>query len=328
MEDILQALRAAAEQTRLRILVLCAHSELSVGELVQILGQSQPRVSRHLKLLMEAKLLERHQEGSQVFYRQATDGLIGEIGLSLIDQLPEDDGILAVDLERLQEIRQKRAERAEEYFRANAANWEDLRGLYIDDKQLDQKVAEVLTSRPLEDLLDIGTGTGRVLRLVGERVKSAIGIDNSRDMLAIARANLDQDKLRHCQIRQGDMYRLPFNQSRFDAITLNMVLRYADDPSSVLREAARVLKSGGRIIITDFAPHELTELRDNHAHSWLGFSDEVIARLAEEAGLELHAPRYLEGDPLTVCIWVAEKPSQPMQHPTKLTNPQSKGAGS
>ncbi|MBT6137230.1 MAG: metalloregulator ArsR/SmtB family transcription factor [Rhodospirillaceae bacterium] len=310
VERLLQGLRAAGEPTRLRILVLCAHAELSVGELVHILGQSQPRVSRHLKLMVEANLLERHQEGARAYYRQTEDDRIGELGRTLVDQMPMDDRILTLDLKRLEDIRADRARRAEEYFHLNADKWENLRGLYIDDQQIDNRVREVVSSGVVGELLDIGTGTGRILRLVGDHVRAGIGIDSSRDMLAIARSNLDEADLRNCQVRHADMYRLPFNAGRFDVVTLNMVMRYADDPSATIAEAARVLRPGGRLVITDFAPHDLIELRDEHAHRWLGFSDAEVSRFAANGGLELQSPRYLEGDPLTVCIWVALKPAE------------------
>lgn len=304
METLLQGLRAVSEPTRLRILALCAHAELSVTELVQILGQSQPRVSRHLKLMGDAGLLERHQEGSRAFYRLAEQSEVSELARMLVDLIPGDDGVISVDLDRLGEIRLRRARVAEEYFRRNAQNWEDLRGRYVDDESLDGLLARRILDLPVRDLLDVGTGTGRVLRLVGGRVQSAIGIDNSREMLAIARSYLDREDLRHCQVRLGDMYHLPFPAQRFDAVTANMLMHYAEDPALMVREAARVLRPGGRLVVVDFAPHDLVDLREKHAHRWLGFSDAEVARMFNRAGLDCERPDYIDGDPLTVCIWV------------------------
>lgn len=311
MDQLLHGLRAAAEPTRLRILALCGHGELSVTELVSILGQSQPRVSRHLKLLVDAGLLDRNQEGSRAFYRPASDGARAELGQLLIDLIPDSDTTLGLDLSRLARIKDERARRAEDYFHRNAGVWEDLRGLYIDDDLIDAKLKEIIEASPVGDMLDIGTGTGRVLRLAGFHARSATGIDNSRDMLDIARANLDQDGLRNCQVRHADMYRLPFTADRFDLVIANMLVRYADDPGAVLAEGMRVLRPGGRIIVVDFAPHGMAELRDEHAHRWLGFSETEMTQFLELAELECDRPIYLEGDPLTVCVWVARKPAMP-----------------
>ncbi|MBL6600756.1 MAG: metalloregulator ArsR/SmtB family transcription factor [Alphaproteobacteria bacterium] len=311
MDHLMQGLRAAAEPTRLRILALCGHAELSVTELVSILAQSQPRVSRHLKLLVEAGLLDRNQEGSRAFYRPASDGAGAGLGQMLVDLIPEDDATLALDLSRLERIKEERSKRAEDYFRRFAGSWEELRGLYVDDKGVDEALTQIIRECRVSDMLDIGTGTGRVPRLAGDHAGSVIGIDNSRDMLAIARANLDRDGLRNCQVRHADMYRMPFSADRFDLITANLLVHYADDPEAVLAEAIRVLRPGGRLIVVDFAPHGMAELRDEHAHRWLGFSEAQMSRMFDAVGLEGESPTYLEGDPLTVCIWVARKPALP-----------------
>lgn len=322
MDQLLQGLRAAAEPTRLRILALCGHAELSVTELVSILGQSQPRVSRHLKLLVEGGLLARNQEGSRAFYRPADAGPRAELGRLLIDLIPDADQTLALDLTRLGVIKAARARRADDYFHRHAGSWEDLRGLYADDELVDAHLTEIIEAQPVHELLDIGTGTGRVLRLAGRHVAAAVGIDNSRDMLAIARANLDREGLRNCQVRHADMYRIPFASERFDLVTANMLIRYADEPGAVLAEGMRVLKPGGRLIIVDFAPHGLVELRDEHAHRWLGFSEAEMTRLLDHADMEPIRPIYLEGDPLTVCIWTARKsacPANDMTPPMEAT---------
>ena len=306
-EELLSGLRAVGEPTRLRILALCALAELSVNELVEILGQSQPRVSRHLKLMVEAGVLERSQEGVRAFYRPVETGATGALLERLIDLLPSESGYIADDAARLEAIKRKRTEKADRYFETHAESWEDLRGLYADDAAIDAQLAALVAERPGGDLLDIGTGTGRVLEAVAPFVKSAVGVDNARPMLDAARAKLDDPHFQHVRVRQADMYRLPYAEGRFDTVTVNMVLRYADDPGSVLAEAARVLKPGGRVFIVDFAPHDMAELRDEHAHRWLGFSDEAIGRFAERAGLALSAAATLDGARLTVGLWTARR---------------------
>lgn len=305
-ESLLAGLRAVAEPTRLRILVLCAQAELSVTELVQILGQSQPRVSRHLKLMVEADVLERHQEGARAFYRPSETGVTGALVARLVDLAPKEGAEAAEDRARLDGIRAARSEKAADYFRSNATNWEDLRGLYADEAAIDARLAAAVAERAGGELLDIGTGTGRVLEAVAPFVRGAIGVDNARPMLDVARAKLDGPHFHHCQVRLADMYRLPFPAERFDTVTVNMVLRYAENPERVLAEAARVLRPGGRILIVDFAPHRMTALRDEHAHRWLGFSDEEIAGMAESLDLRVAPADQIKGDPLTVCLWSAE----------------------
>ncbi|MDF1794572.1 MAG: metalloregulator ArsR/SmtB family transcription factor [Thalassobaculaceae bacterium] len=307
MEDVLAGLRAIAEPTRLRILILCARSELSVTELVDILGQSQPRVSRHLKLMVEAGVLERNREGARAYYRMAERAAGSGVAHALTPLVPLTDATVETDLARLETIRVRRSERATAYFQENAEQWEDLRGLYVDDALVDASLMEAVRAEPVESLLDIGTGTGRVLEQLADHVTSAVGVDNAKPMLEIARDKLDRAGLNNCQVRLADMYHLPFPADRFDAVTLNMVLHYAEVPSEVLREATRVLKPGGRLILVDFAPHELEELRDQHTHRWLGFSSEEIGRLAKGVGLNLKPALSLTGDPLTVCLWNARK---------------------
>ena len=307
MDELLAGLRAIAEPTRLRILVLCARSELSVTDLVDILGQSQPRVSRHLKLMVEAGVLERNREGARAYYRVAERTAGGDIAHALTPLVPVDDAMLETDLSRLETIRAKRSERATAYFQENAVHWEDLRGLYVDDELVDARLMEAVRAERVEDLLDIGTGTGRVLEQLADHVTSAVGVDNAKPMLEIARDKLDRAGVSNCQVRFADMYHLPFPADRFDAVTLNMVLHHAETPAEVLREAARVLKPGGRVIMVDFAPHDLEELREHHTHRWLGFSGEEIGRMAKNAGLGLEPAVSLAGDPLTVCLWCARK---------------------
>lgn len=307
MDELLAGLRAAAEPSRLRLLALCAHAELTVSELTQILGQSQPRVSRHLKLLCDAGLLDRFREGTWVFYRLAQRGAGAELTRVIIDQVPPDDSVLARDLARLDDVRRARAESAAAYFRANAPRWDRIRTLHVDDREVERALLESLPKTGIGDLLDIGTGTGRVLELFAGRVGRAVGIDLSREMLSVARANLDRAGLRNCLVRQGDMYQLPLPDQSFDAAIIHQVLHYADEPADVIEEAARVLKPGGYLLVADFAPHDLENLRSEHAHRRLGFRDEDVAAWCRAAGLAPDPVLHLPGKPLTVSIWRARR---------------------
>jgi ubiquinone/menaquinone biosynthesis C-methylase UbiE/DNA-binding transcriptional ArsR family regulator len=304
MDELLAGLRAAAEPTRLRLLALCDQGELTVSELTEILGQSQPRVSRHLKLLCDAGLLDRFREGSWVFYRRAERGALCR---RLLELLPEGDPTLALDRERLGQVKRQRAEQATSYFRANAAQWDRIRSLYIDEKEVEAALLRLLPADGLGDFLDIGTGTGRMLEVVGPRVERALGVDLSREMLAVARVNLERAALRNCSIRQADMYQLPLAGASFDAVVIHQVLHYAENPAQVIAEAARVLRPGGRLVIVDFAPHALEFLRSEHAHRRLGFADAEMTAWCRAAGLEPEPVRHLPGDPLTVSLWPAQR---------------------
>lgn len=308
MEQLLQGLRAAGEETRLRLLILCAHAELTVSELLQILGQSQPRVSRHLKLLCEAGLLDRFQEGSWVYYRLAGKSSASLLARYLVDLVPEEDPVVARDLERLNIVKQARMDAATEYFKENAKHWNEIRSLHVPEKDVEEILTQALEGRTVTDLLDIGTGTGRMLELLGARAQFAVGIDTSREMLAFARAAIEQAELRNCQIRLGDMYTLPFANDSQDVVVIHQVLHYADRPKMVIDEAKRVLREGGLLMLADFAPHTVETLRTEHAHIQLGFDGRQVWEWFENAGLKQQAFHELKGNPLTVNIWIAENP--------------------
>ncbi len=307
MSELLAALRAVAEPSRLRLLVLCARGELTVSELAQILGQSQPRVSRHLKLLCEAGLLDRFREGSWVFYRLSSGSPAGALSRHLVAACGTADETIALDLQRLAAIKRQRAEQAAAYFRENAAQWHRIRSLYIDEREVEAALNSIVGEAAPHDLLDIGTGTGRMLEVLAPHVTHALGIDQSREMLAVARVNLERAGLANTIVRLGDMYQLPLADASFDAVVIHQVLHYADRPAEAIAEAARVLRPNGILVVVDFAPHTLEFLRDEHAHRRLGFADADVAEWCRAADLDPEPPRHLPGDPLTVTIWTARR---------------------
>ncbi len=306
MESFLNALRAASEPTRMRILALLADGELTVGELVTILGQSQPRVSRHLRLLLEAGLLEKAREGSRMFHRLNGKGTGFEIARRLLALLPADDETIALDRVRLTWVKGAREKAAAEYFSRNAPAWNKLRSLHIDEGEVEKALSEMLPAAAGDDLLDIGTGTGRLLELFGPKVRNGRGIDLSREMLAIARATLNHAGLANCAVRQADLYRVPFDDLSFSLVTIHQVLHYLERPERAIDEAARMLRPGGKILVADFAPHDLDELRTEHKHRRLGFGDDEVTGWLKESGLSLLEIRHLPGAPLTVTLWLAE----------------------
>ncbi len=306
--QLLDGLRAAGESTRLRLIALLAEGELTVGEIAEALGQSQPRVSRHLKLLADGGLIERLPEGSWVFYRLAHDGEGGRLVQALLALLPASDVGLDRDRRRLALIRARRAKAASDYFRQNAVRWDELSALYVDEAQIERVLVEMLGDRPIGDLLDIGTGTGRILTLLGPRVVRGVGVDNASAMLAIARAKLAEAGLRNCHVRLADMYDLPWRGESFDAIAIHHVLHFAEQPAAVVAHAASLLRPEGRFVIVDFAPHGLEELRLEHAHRRLGFATNEVTGWLAEAGLKPARVRHLRGKALTVTIWSAVRP--------------------
>ena len=308
MYALLSALRAVAEPTRLRILTLCAQTDLAVSELTRILSQSQPRVSRHLKLLVEAGLLERFQEGSWVFHRAARDGLGAKILVQVEELIPQDDPTALRDRNHLAQIKRERAKAAAGYFRANASQWDMVRSLHVDDAEVERAILSLLPDQGIDDFLDVGTGTGRILELFASRIGQGIGIDSSRDMLAMARTNLDKPATKNCQVRQNDMYQMALPNKSFDAAVIHQVLHFADDPVRAIAETARVLRPGGVLVVVDFAPHDCENLRIEHEHRRLGFADTEIGGWFADAGLETRRIKHLPGEPLTVIIWLGIKP--------------------
>ena len=310
--EIETLLRALGEPTRLRIMRLLAHMELAVGELAQVLGQSQPRISRHIRILCEAGLATRHREGSWVFLRQAIGEdrapPLGALAAQMLETAEREDASFAArcaeDRRHLAAIRSTREEAAQAYFAAHAADWDTLRTMHSPDEPVERALAGALGAAPLGNLLDIGTGTGRMAELFADDARHITAVDKSTEMLRIARARLQTLPPDRIELLQADFAALPFADASFDTVLFHQVLHYAADPRIAIREAARVLAPEGRIAIVDFAAHEHEELRSRHAHARLGFSDEQMISLLSAAGLACETPIALPGDPLTVKIWI------------------------
>jgi ArsR family transcriptional regulator len=305
--------QALADPTRLRILALLRIMELSVGELAQVLGQSQPRVSRHLKILADAGVLERRKEGSWVFLT-LTDADRMQPMFELIDGWADSatEALFASDAARTESIRAERAEAANRYFAGHAEVWDQIRSLHVAESEVERAIGRVLGKRPLGRLLDIGTGTGRMIELFGPRATQATGIDRSSEMLRLARVKLEAAGI-HSSLRQGDMYALPLADQSADSVIIHQVLHYAHSPAAAISEAARVLAPGGSLLVVDFAAHERDELRATDAHIRLGFEDEVMVGWFDAAGLVMDHVEHLKGGQLTVTLWRGSKQDVPQR---------------
>ncbi|QDG78688.1 metalloregulator ArsR/SmtB family transcription factor [Labrenzia sp. PHM005] len=309
VDDTLAALRAVGEATRIRLIALLAQSELTVKDATAILGQSQPRISRHLKLLAEADLIQRFPEGSWVYYR-LSDGPEGALARDIVARISKEDPVLAADQERFQAIRKAKAEEAAAFFAARALNWDRERSLHVHEADVEAAMRTSLGDTPFQSFLDLGTGTGRLLEVFADQYVTALGVDASHDMLAVARANLSKAGLNHAQVRHGDVYALNVPPKSFDVVAIHQVLHYLDDPARALAEAARALRPGGRLLIVDFAPHELEFLRDQHAHRRLGFTSDQMERWLDALNLDLEkttdlVPGEADDSKLTVTLWLA-----------------------
>jgi ubiquinone/menaquinone biosynthesis C-methylase UbiE len=304
-------LKAAGEATRLRLLVLIAEAELTVTDLTAILRQSQPRLSRHLRLLAEAGLVQRHREGSWAFFRLGERGGAADIARAFVARLDPNDPIIARDRERLNAVRAARSAAAQNYFRRHAAEWDRIRKLHVADAAVEEAIGAALDGAPIRSLLDLGTGTGRMLEMFAEDIERGLGLDLSLDMLALARARLDRAGLKHCSVRHGDIYDLALPQDSFDVVIIHQVLHFLDDSARAIREAARVLRPGGRLLVVDFAPHDLEFLRDEHAHRRLGFAAETVRQWLEAAGLDFVRQQTLPPGPegkIAVSLWLGCDP--------------------
>lgn len=305
-----EVLRAAGEPTRLRILALLAREELAVLELCGVLDQSQPRVSRHLKLLAEAGLVERFPDGAWVFYRLTAGGQAGELVREVLGRLDPADPQLVRDAERLTAVFAERASVASDYFARNAARWDEIRSLYVAEGDVEAAILKAAGPGPFRRLVDLGSGTGRMLTLLGPKAEAALGLDLSQQMLNIARGHVAEAGLKACELRHGDIFGTRLRDGEADLVVVHQVLHYLADPAAAVKEAARITAPGGKLIIVDFAPHKLEFLREQHQHRRLGFSDAEIRRWLAESGIsqvkaETLPPAREAG--LTVKIWTAER---------------------
>jgi ubiquinone/menaquinone biosynthesis C-methylase UbiE len=305
MEHLLASLRAAAEPTRLRLLALAARGAFCVMEFTEILGQSQPRLSRHLKLLCDCGLLDRVREGANVWFALPT-GDQGALPRELVARLPPDDPILEADRRQAARVLAERARIASESFRQKGADWDEMRALDLPAQAVEDALLSLVPPGSDGRLLDIGTGTGRVLELLAPRVREALGVDASKAMLALARARLSGLDFAHCAVRLADMYRLPLSDQSFDTVVLQMVLHHAEDPAGAVLEATRVLSRGGQLLVIDLGEHDHTDVTGKLAHRWPGFSDQTMNEIFTSAGIAPRDPMTIAG-PLPIRIWPATR---------------------
>lgn len=309
-KQAVDVLRAAGEPTRLRILALLEREELAVLEICRVLEQSQPRVSRHLKLLAEAGLVERFPDGAWVFYRLSGAGRAHEVIGEVLERLSPDDPVLARDRRKLDDVQAERSAAAQAYFADNAAQWDRLRSLYVADAAVEAEIRRAAGPGRFRRLVDLGSGTGRMLTLLGPHADQALGLDLSQQMLNIARRNVAEAGLANVELRHGDIFETRLADACADLVVVHQVLHYLGDPAAAVREAARITAPDGRLIIVDFAPHGHEFLREQHQHRRLGFSDEEMGRWLAEAELPQVAQMELpptRADGLTVKIWAARR---------------------
>ncbi len=307
LDELVGVLKAAGEGTRLRLLALLADGDHSVKDLTEILKQSQPRVSRHLKLLADAGLIERNAEGAWAYYGLAQEGDGAALAQWLIERVDDSDQERRRDIERQEAVRAGQQARAKEYFAKVARSWDLLKTLHVPEEAVEAAVVAALNGRRVDTLIDLGTGTGRMLEVLSGSYKRGIGIDSSREMLAVARSRLATSGIAHAQVRLGDIGDVDLAAGPADVIVIHQVLHYFDDPGRMLAQARRLLKPGGELIIVDFAPHDLEFLRSEHAHRRLGLSQSQMSGWAAAAGLRVEAVREFPSQSpergLTVCLW-------------------------
>lgn len=314
LDQIVDALKAAGEPTRLRILALLRRGDLAVGELVQILDQSQPRLSHHLKTLTLAGLVERLPEGSWVFYRAQTKGWAGRILQTLFAELDTQVTPFSEDRAALVKVRHARAQSAEAYFSEIAEDWDGLRALHYPEAAIETAILSMVDGQDFDRIVDLGTGTGRMLTLLAPLTREAEGLDLSHHMLTVARANLNRADIRNARVRQGDVSDTPFETDSADLVIVHQVLHYLEEPDAVVTEAARILKPGGQLLIVDFAPHDLDFLRERQGHRRLGIREDDMMAWADAAGLDLQPPKRFDppaslDQGLSVLIWTATCPA-------------------
>lgn len=316
LDEIVGVLKAAGEQTRLRLLALLQRGDLSVKDLTTILNQSQPRISRHLKLLFETDLVERVPEGAWVYYRLSQDRVLRGLISHLLSELDENDVQMVRDREKLEAVKSANAQAAQEYFQNNAGRWDEIRALHVPESAVEAAILDLVGNNGFSSLLDLGTGTGSILALLAGHCQHGLGLDSNPPMLSVARARLDEPQFQHLHVQQGDILDLATHEARYDLVSLHQVLHYLDDPLAAISETGHVMAEKGRLLIVDFAPHEHEFLRKDHAHRRLGFSHEIMEGWLDEAGFDLLSVRDLEAEqgelakgrvPLTVSLWLAQR---------------------
>jgi len=309
MTDLLDVFRALADPTRMRIMHLLGTMELSVGELAQAVAQSQPRVSRHVKIMAEAGLIDRRKEGNWVFLRIGTTPTCRQL-LPLFNAIPasESEGLwLRADLARLAAIRADRVRAADEYFARHAEEWDAIRSLHVPEAEVERAMARMLGTDTVRHLVDLGTGTGRMIELFGGRAERVSAIDRSPDMLRLARSKLPEDNAGRYNLILGDFCDLPLETGSADLVTAHQILHYSPVPEQAIAEGARTLGDNGRMLVVDFAPHDREELRTRDQHERLGFSDEQMKQWFEAADMALEAVETLPGAELTVKLWLGRR---------------------
>ena len=322
MERHALALKTLGHPERLRILALLSRGELTVSELVQILNLSQPRVTQYIKSLETAGIIERLKEGSWVFSRiRRGNEAISALVATTLATLPAHDPILTADLRRLEDVRAERSVAAEAFF-ANVANDTGTLGdEYIPKANIESMLRKMAGKGPFEYMVDLGTGTGRMLEVFADRVTRGSGIDNNVHMLKVARHKLAKNNYNHIRVRQGDLNSTPLESELADLVTLHQVLHYLDDPQSAIIEAARLLTRNGIILIADFETHDQDEFRYEYAHRRLGFDDNDIEDWLAGAGLSLTRVETIktQSSRPNVKIWLGETRISARQKKAKKT---------
>jgi DNA-binding transcriptional ArsR family regulator len=301
-DNYIDALKAISEPTRFRLVRLCAQGELTVSELMRIVGQSQPRVSRHLKLLQDAGILERFREQHWVFYRVAQEEHYQLLVSGLIKQIEKNETIIQLDQSRLIELQAARATLSETFIETELPDWLRLHEYHGDTARFESAVQDALAEKTVGHLLDVATGTGRMLKIVGPLASSGVGIDLSKKMVTVARSVLAESGLAHLTVRQEDMYQMRFAARHFDTITIDQVLYFATNPDALIKETARVLKYGGRLLVVAFTASKTAKTPPS-----VGIELSDIQQWIESAGLKITNTNILPGDSLDISLLVSEK---------------------
>ncbi|CAM3630178.1 ArsR family transcriptional regulator [Litorimonas haliclonae] len=310
MENFAAALKTMGHVDRLRILALLARGELTITELVQILGLSQPRVTQYIKSLESVEIIERLREGSWVFSRlKRGNPALTKLVETTLQTLPQNEALLLSDMRRLNEVRDARSRVADAFFARVAQNSDQLGDEYLPQERIEDALLKISGDGPFDFMIDMGTGTGRMLELFSGRITRGAGIDSNPDMLKVARHKLAPDQFGHISVQQGDLHATPFRENTADLVTLHQVLHYLDDPREAIYEASRLLTRDGQLLIVDFEAHTEDHFREDYAHRRLGFTDLDITEWAKWADLQIKIETKLSNNNNpAIKIWKAVKP--------------------